>query len=170
MTHSEQPEVLVVGAGPVGLTMAAELSRHGIRPRIIDRLAAPSPYCRAIGVSPRTLEVFDDMGIARQIIDAGIWLEGTRKIVNSNIVDERRNLSDLPYAPLGVAQYAGGKTGHKVISHSRPFVLSVGRAGGGSSPRPGIWRSWPSSVRRHRDGRDPAPRASPRVPLLSAGR
>src|SRR5262245_2708037 len=57
-------EVLVVGAGPVGLMMAAELARHGIRCRIIDRLAEPSPYCRAIGVTPRTLEIWDDIGIA----------------------------------------------------------------------------------------------------------
>jgi 2-polyprenyl-6-methoxyphenol hydroxylase-like FAD-dependent oxidoreductase len=53
----ENGGVLVVGAGPVGLTMAAELARHGIRPRIIDRLKQPLPYCRAIGVTPRTLEV-----------------------------------------------------------------------------------------------------------------
>ena len=65
-------EVLVVGAGPVGLTMAAELARHGVRCRIIDRLSQPLPYCRAIGVTPRTLEVWDDMGIARAMIDGGL--------------------------------------------------------------------------------------------------
>ena len=57
-------EVLVVGAGPVGSTMAAELARHGVSCRIIDRLPTPLPYCRAIGITPRTLEVWDDMGIA----------------------------------------------------------------------------------------------------------
>ena len=70
-------DVLVVGAGPVGLTMAAELARHGVRCRIVDRLEKSSPYCRAIGVTPRTLEVWDDMGIAREMIDAGLWIEAS---------------------------------------------------------------------------------------------
>jgi 2-polyprenyl-6-methoxyphenol hydroxylase-like FAD-dependent oxidoreductase len=62
-------EVLVVGAGPVGLTVAAELARHGVGCRVIDRLHEPVPYCRAIGVTPRTLEVWDDMGIGRRSSD-----------------------------------------------------------------------------------------------------
>jgi thioredoxin reductase len=52
-------DVLVVGAGPVGLTMAAEVARHGARCRIIDKLVAPSGYCKAIGVTPRTCSIFE---------------------------------------------------------------------------------------------------------------
>ena len=109
MTTSTPPDiadVLIVGAGPVGLTLALDLARHGIRPRIVDRLPAPSPYCRAIGVTPRTLEVWDDLGVARDAIDAGIWIEGTRQVaVGGPTADVARDFSDLPYGSLGLPQY-----------------------------------------------------------------
>src|SRR6476661_7476210 len=95
--------VLVVGAGPVGLTMAAELARHRTRCRIIDRLAQPLPYCRAIGVTPRTLEVWEDMGIAREMIDAGLWLDGLRSIIHGYPPkDAHAAFPDLPYSSLGL--------------------------------------------------------------------
>jgi 2-polyprenyl-6-methoxyphenol hydroxylase-like FAD-dependent oxidoreductase len=99
-------DILVVGAGPVGLTLAAELARHGVRCRIIDRLEKPLPYCRAIGVTPRSLEVLEDMGVARHMIDAGVWITGLRSVINGQVIpDKMRDLSDLPYGELGVPQY-----------------------------------------------------------------
>ena len=47
-------DVLIVGAGPVGLTAAAELRRHGVDCRLIDKLPARLPYAKAVGVQPRT--------------------------------------------------------------------------------------------------------------------
>ena len=57
-------DVLVVGAGPVGLTMAggAGAARHAL-PHHRSSWRQPLPYCRAIGITPRTLEVWEDMGI-----------------------------------------------------------------------------------------------------------
>jgi 2-polyprenyl-6-methoxyphenol hydroxylase-like FAD-dependent oxidoreductase len=63
--------VLVVGAGPTGLLVANELARHGIRPRIMDRGPAPATTSRALVVQPRTLEVFDDIGVIDQAVAAG---------------------------------------------------------------------------------------------------
>ncbi|HXE14504.1 MAG TPA: FAD-dependent monooxygenase [Bryobacteraceae bacterium] len=122
--------VLVVGAGPVGLTMAAELARHGVRCRIVDRLASPSAYCRAIGVTPRTLEVWDDMGIVREMIDAGLWLTGMRLIVNgAQPKDLLLDLSDLPYGHLGLPQYEterilGERVSRFGIQVERPVTLA----------------------------------------------
>jgi 2-polyprenyl-6-methoxyphenol hydroxylase-like FAD-dependent oxidoreductase len=118
-------DILVVGAGPVGLTMASELARHGARCRIIDRLPRRSPYCRAIGVTPRTLEVWEDMGIAREMIDAGLWLEGLRSIVHGHpAVDSHTSLPDLPYAQLGVPQY---ETERVLARHLGRFGIVVER-------------------------------------------
>ncbi|MFK8252014.1 FAD-dependent monooxygenase [Ancylobacter terrae] len=98
-------EILIVGAGPVGLALACELARHGVRPRIIDRRTEPLPFCRAIGVTPRTLEVYDDMGLAREMIDAGLFLTGVRSSVPGKPpVDRAPDLADLPFSQLGVPQ------------------------------------------------------------------
>lgn len=118
-------EILVVGAGPVGLTMAAELARHGVRARIIDKLAAPLPYCRAIGVTPRSLEVFGAMGIDRHFIDAGLWLESLRLMVDDHPPrDIAVDLSDLPYAELGVRQ---SETERILTEHLASFGVTVER-------------------------------------------
>jgi 2-polyprenyl-6-methoxyphenol hydroxylase-like FAD-dependent oxidoreductase len=117
-------EVLVVGAGPVGLTMAAELGRHGARCRIIDRLAAPTGYCKAVGVTPRTLEVWEDMGVVRAMIDAGLWLRGLRMIVTGTPHDTLMDLSALPYGQLGIPQY---ETERIMSEHLARFGIGVER-------------------------------------------
>lgn len=68
--------ILVVGAGPTGLTMAAALVRYGICPRIIDRaLEPPADRSRAIVLQARTLELFENLGIIRQVLDAALVVE-----------------------------------------------------------------------------------------------
>jgi 2-polyprenyl-6-methoxyphenol hydroxylase-like FAD-dependent oxidoreductase len=117
-------DVLVVGAGPVGLTMAAELARHGAGCRIIDKLAAPTGYCKAIGVTPRTLEVWEDMGVVRDMIDAGLWLRGMRMIAPGGPRDSRLEFADLPYGHLGIPQY---DTERILCEHLAGFGVGVER-------------------------------------------
>ncbi|RQS20731.1 FAD-dependent monooxygenase [Burkholderia sp. Bp8998] len=58
-TPLDIPPVLIVGAGPTGLAAAMSLARARVPVRIIDRLAAPAPYSRAIGIQARTLELLE---------------------------------------------------------------------------------------------------------------
>lgn len=64
--------VLVTGAGPVGLTMAAELARYKIPVRIIDKAPARTDKSKALGVWARTLELLDRAGCADAFVAAGL--------------------------------------------------------------------------------------------------
>ncbi|MGJ8695401.1 MAG: FAD-dependent oxidoreductase [Verrucomicrobiaceae bacterium] len=61
------PEILIVGAGPTGLSAAVELARHGVIPDIVERRVTPSTLSRAVGILPETLAKLDHGGIAGAI-------------------------------------------------------------------------------------------------------
>ena len=63
--------ILVVGAGPVGLTAAVELARRGVRPQVIDMKAAPVRESRALAVNPRSLAILAPAGLAPRLTDVG---------------------------------------------------------------------------------------------------
>ncbi|MCE9604854.1 MAG: FAD-dependent monooxygenase [Planctomycetia bacterium] len=73
-------QVLVVGAGPVGLTMASELARYGVAVRIVDKSAARTDKSKALVVWSRTLELLDRAGCSETFVAAG------RKVTGANIV------------------------------------------------------------------------------------
>jgi 2-polyprenyl-6-methoxyphenol hydroxylase-like FAD-dependent oxidoreductase len=79
MTFSTpKPRVLIVGAGPVGLTLAIQLQSYGTPYRLIEKNAGPSTYTKAMAIHSRTLEIFDEIGIADEIISAGHQLNRFR--------------------------------------------------------------------------------------------
>src|SRR5207302_8597803 len=103
--NARMTDVFVIGAGPVGLTMAAELHRHGVGCRIIDALPAPARQCKAVGVQPRTLEMWDDIGVVREAIDAGIWFRGMDVSVDGDkVMTVDLDVHGIPYAFLGLPQ------------------------------------------------------------------
>jgi 2-polyprenyl-6-methoxyphenol hydroxylase-like FAD-dependent oxidoreductase len=63
--------VLVIGAGPTGLTAALELSRMGIDVRIVDKAQEPSMTSRALGVQARTLELLRPRGVGDEMLRLG---------------------------------------------------------------------------------------------------
>lgn len=66
------PHVLVVGAGPVGLAAAVELTRLGAKVRIVEQRATRTPESRALAVNPRTLELLEPAGVTPELIAAGV--------------------------------------------------------------------------------------------------
>ena len=63
--------VLIAGAGPTGLTLACELARRNVPFRLVETAPGPQPGSRGKGLQPRTLEVFDDLGVADRVLAHG---------------------------------------------------------------------------------------------------
>ncbi|MFD3331940.1 FAD-dependent monooxygenase [Streptomyces sp. NPDC058700] len=95
-------DVLIVGAGPVGLSAAGELRRHGVRCRLVDRLPARLPYAKAVGIQPRTLELWDRMGLVRAVLEAAVPMRGQLTYVNGREA-ARIDLELPPEVPYGFA-------------------------------------------------------------------
>jgi 2-polyprenyl-6-methoxyphenol hydroxylase-like FAD-dependent oxidoreductase len=64
-------DVLIVGAGPTGLALAAELHRFGVMPRVVDAATDRVHESRALGVQPRTLEVLRPLGVHTELLARG---------------------------------------------------------------------------------------------------
>ncbi|EME62337.1 monooxygenase [Rhodococcus ruber BKS 20-38] len=103
-----ETSVLVVGAGPVGLTAALELRRRGVDVVIVDRLPEPPQYAKAVGIQPRTLEVWDAMGVVRPALDVSAPMHGQIVYVDGRQVMrlELHLPEDVPYRFVCMPQYA----------------------------------------------------------------
>ncbi|WP_326708262.1 FAD-dependent monooxygenase [Streptomyces sp. NBC_01474] len=120
-------DVLVVGAGPVGLTAAAELRRHGVDCRIVDRLAVPNPYAKAIGVLPRTLEVWDAMGLVRRALDEAVPHLGQLVYIDGK-PRPRVELTLPPEIPYPFATLPQYETERLLTEHLAGFGTEVERS------------------------------------------
>ena len=109
---SSDTGVLIVGAGPAGLTLACELRRRGVACRLIDKYAEFPVTSRALGIQARTLEVFDDMGVVEPIIAQGAavygvtFMQGERTVATVKLRLDRRARPDQPYRGIVVLNQA----------------------------------------------------------------
>lgn len=78
--HATTPaqQVLIVGAGPAGLFAAAELARHGIRARLVERNAAPHHEARATAIQPAVLELLGRAGVLDRFLEVGVPIRRVR--------------------------------------------------------------------------------------------
>jgi 2-polyprenyl-6-methoxyphenol hydroxylase-like FAD-dependent oxidoreductase len=91
-TQPMQTEVLIAGAGPVGLGLAAELMRLGVNPMIVDRQAAGANTSRACVIHARTLEVLEPLGVTPDLIAQGV------KVPTFTARDRDRTLITISFA------------------------------------------------------------------------
>lgn len=89
--------VLVTGAGPVGLIMAAELARYGVSVRIIDRLPTRTTESRALAIWPRTLELLDAAGCAGAFVATGLRADAV------SLHAGNRTLARIPFGTIASA-------------------------------------------------------------------
>ena len=87
--------MLIVGAGPTGLVLALWLSRFGVRVRIIDKLAASGTTSRALAVQGRTLEFYQQFGLAQAVIEHG------HKVAGVNLWVKTKPAARIPLGDLG---------------------------------------------------------------------
>jgi len=74
-------DVLVVGAGPVGLALGCDLRIHGLAMRAIERAPTPATTSRALGVQARTLEILENLGVVEPVLARGLRLTGLNAFV-----------------------------------------------------------------------------------------
>ena len=79
-------DALIVGAGPVGMTMALELQRHGLSCRIVELAAAPTLYSKAQVIHARTLELFEAAGVVDELLAKGKKLRGVNVFEHGRLV------------------------------------------------------------------------------------
>ncbi|HTM26607.1 MAG TPA: FAD-dependent monooxygenase [Vicinamibacterales bacterium] len=94
MFHHSDPEVLVVGAGPVGLVAALFLQHQGVRVEVIDMHQRTTQHSYALAIHPRTLQILDEAGLSERLIGAG------RKLTKVAYYEGRERRAEIDYSAL----------------------------------------------------------------------
>ena len=86
-------DVLVCGAGPVGLFMANECARRGLCWRLIEKRSSQSIHSKALAIFPRTLEIFDMAGVIAP------FLEAANRVTAVSVITHGRTLAHMQFEP-----------------------------------------------------------------------
>ena len=96
-------DVIIIGAGPTGLSLACQLTRYGIDFVVVEKNESFTPFSKAIGVQARTLEIYDQLGLAQPAIEEGEIAKMIRLIEGGEVRGEMhlsnfgKDLSQFPY-------------------------------------------------------------------------
>src|SRR5215211_5521786 len=96
-------DIIIIGAGPTGLSLACQCIRYGIDFVVVEKNEGVTPFSKAIGVQARTLEIYDQIGLAQPAIERGTIAKRVRLIEGGEIRGEMhlanfgKDLSQYPY-------------------------------------------------------------------------
>ena len=113
-------DVIIVGAGPSGLALAGQLIRYGVDFVILDKKETTTPFSKAIGVQARTLEIYEQIGLADKLISLGAIAGKARMIVGGEV---RGGLQ------VGAGLRLHGVGAQDVLSPGDEVVLAKGEIG-----------------------------------------
>jgi len=99
----QHTKVLIVGAGPSGLMLAAQLLRYGVQPIIIDSKQGPTDQSKALAVQARSLEIYRQMGVIDKVLEGGKPAKGvifngdSQKVATLKLDDVGAGQTRFPY-------------------------------------------------------------------------
>ncbi|MXV50053.1 hypothetical protein GS399_03645 [Pedobacter sp. HMF7647] len=102
ITSTDKKQVLIVGAGPSGLMMAAQLLRYGIQPVIIDQKDGPTNQSKALALQARSLEIYRQLGVIDDVLSRGDEAKGLKfhqedKVFELNLEGAGNGQTEFPY-------------------------------------------------------------------------
>ena len=121
-TQATDTDVLIVGAGPVGLFLANECARRGLRWRLIEARSSQSEHSKALALFPRTLEIFDMAGVVQP------FLKAANRVTWVAVVSHERRIARIHFTPGGTPYPFVGMVPQDVTE--RLLVAELLRKGG----------------------------------------
>src|ERR1044071_3963065 len=103
MMRTVNTDVIIIGAGPTGLSLACQLIRYGISFVVVEKNDTITRFSKAIGVQARTLEIYDQIGLAEPAIERGTIASRVRLVEGGEVRGEMhlsnfgKDLSQFPY-------------------------------------------------------------------------
>src|SRR5262249_552992 len=135
-------DVLIIGAGPTGLSLAGQLLRYGMDFIVVEKNEEITPYSKAIGVHARTLEIFDQIGLAKEAVARGTIAGRARLVIDGEVrgellfSDVGKGMSPFPFV-LMLEQSKTEQLLYEYLQHHHKGVL---------------WKTEPENFSQNADG------------------